>query len=144
MLKGRLLHPEILMSLAAAGHGSKILIADSNYPISTQSGPHARVVHLNLAPGLVTAMQVLDVLRESVPLEGAQVMRTEDGHEPEIAVEVRSLLGPSFPLQAIRRSEFYGSVHGEDCALVIATGEPRLFGCILLTVGVETGSGVTG
>ncbi|HOS03406.1 MAG TPA: RbsD/FucU domain-containing protein, partial [Candidatus Hydrogenedentes bacterium] len=35
MLKQRLIHPEILDALAAAGHGSKILITDGNYPAST-------------------------------------------------------------------------------------------------------------
>ncbi|NLF56040.1 MAG: RbsD or FucU transport, partial [Candidatus Hydrogenedens sp.] len=30
MLKQRLTHPDILEALAAAGHGSKVLIADGN------------------------------------------------------------------------------------------------------------------
>jgi L-fucose mutarotase len=55
MLKSRLLHPEILEALGRAGHSSKILIADGNYPFATQLGPGARLVSLNLSPGLVNA-----------------------------------------------------------------------------------------
>ena len=58
MLKHRLLHPEISEILARAGHHAKVLIADGNYPASTTLGPNARLVSLNLAPGLVTVSQV--------------------------------------------------------------------------------------
>ena len=62
MLKHALIHPEINEVLARAGHHSRILIADGNYPASTKKGPNARVLSLNLAPGLVTVSQVLEVL----------------------------------------------------------------------------------
>lgn len=42
MLKTRLLHPQILEALAEAGHGSRILIADSNFPMLTGSAASAR------------------------------------------------------------------------------------------------------
>ena len=42
MLKGKLIHPEILDALGKAGHGSKILIADGNYPFATAAAPRAR------------------------------------------------------------------------------------------------------
>ena len=54
MLKSRLLHPEILEALGRAGHSSKILIADGNYPSAIQLGPGARLVSLNLSPGFET------------------------------------------------------------------------------------------
>jgi L-fucose mutarotase len=60
MLKSCLLHPEILEALGRAGHSSKILIADGNYPFATQLGPKARLVSLNLSPGLVNITQVLE------------------------------------------------------------------------------------
>ena len=50
MLKNRLLHPDILAALGRAGHGSKVLIADGNYPFSTTLGPNAMLVSLNLSP----------------------------------------------------------------------------------------------
>ena len=56
MLKGNLLHAPIFDALGRAGHGSKILIADGNYPASTTLGPNATLVCLNMAPGVVNAM----------------------------------------------------------------------------------------
>ena len=46
MLKGKLIHPDILAALGQAGHGSRILIADGNYPFSTKLGPVAKLVSL--------------------------------------------------------------------------------------------------
>ena len=71
MLKTALLHPEIMEALGGAGHGSQVLIADGNYPCSTTAGPNAQLVYLNLAPGLVTATDVLKVLVQTVPIEAA-------------------------------------------------------------------------
>jgi D-ribose pyranose/furanose isomerase RbsD len=59
MLKGSLIHPEILRVLGAAGHGSQVLIADSNYPFSTGAHPDAARVYLNLTPGKLTVLDVL-------------------------------------------------------------------------------------
>jgi L-fucose mutarotase len=74
LLKSTLLHPEILHALAGAGHGSQALIADGNYPCSTTAGPNAEIVYLNLAPGLVSATDVLRALVEAIPIEAAHVM----------------------------------------------------------------------
>ncbi len=74
MLKLGLLHPAILEVLGCAGRGAKILIADGNYPFSTQLGPNARLVSLNLSPGLVNATQVLEAIASAIPIEEATVM----------------------------------------------------------------------
>lgn len=37
MLKTELLHPEVLEALGTSGHGSRVLIADGNYPFATGS-----------------------------------------------------------------------------------------------------------
>src|SRR6202035_2544330 len=74
MLRSRLLHPEIQEALGRAGHSSKILIADGNYPFATQLGPNARLVLLNLSPGVVNVTQVLEAIGSAVPTEEAPVM----------------------------------------------------------------------
>src|SRR5438045_9084475 len=74
MLKSQLLHPQIIRALGKAGHGSKILIADGNYPHWTKRGPNAEVVYLNLSPGQPTVTDVLRVLVNAVPIESADVM----------------------------------------------------------------------
>jgi Fucose dissimilation pathway protein FucU len=137
MLKTRLLHPGILEALGEAGHGAHVLIADGNYPLRTRSNEAAHRVYLNLAPGLVTVMDVLRPLIDSIPIESARVMRPEDGDDPAIFAEFRALL-PEIELQPLGRFQFYEAAVGPDVALAIATGEQRLYANLLLTIGVVT------
>ncbi len=136
MLRGPLLHPEILEALASAGHGARVLIADGNYPFATGAHPAAKRVFLNLAPGTVSAPEVLKVLTKAIPIEKAQVMQPADGSEPPIFEEFRALLGPVLPLSPMGRFEFYDAARGADTALVIATAEQRIYANVLLTIGV--------
>ncbi len=135
MLRYQLLHPQILKALGAAGHGSKILIADSNYPFSTGAHPDAERVYLNLAPGTVNVSDVLPPLTRTVPIEAAHAIFPDDGNEPPIFKEYRQLL-PDIEINTLGRFEFYEAARGQDTALVIATGEQRTWACILLTIGV--------
>ncbi len=135
MLRHRLIHPDIVEALAAAGHGAKVLIADGNYPASTQLGENATLVYLNLAPGRLTVTEVLDILLTAIPVEEAAVMEPDDGPEPGIFQEFRSLL-PVTPLTKYSRFEFYEEASGPDTCLQIVTGEQRIYANILLTIGV--------
>ncbi|HVK02063.1 MAG TPA: RbsD/FucU family protein [Armatimonadaceae bacterium] len=135
MLKTTLLHPEISYALGAAGHGSKVLISDGNYPHTTGSNPAAEKVFLNLAPGLLTATDVLKVVASAIPVEKAEVMATADGSEPPIFEEFRGLL-PGTTLDPLERFAFYDAASDPSVALVIATGEQRIYANILLTIGV--------
>jgi L-fucose mutarotase len=135
MLKYKLLHPEILAALGAAGHGARVLIADGNYPFATKSHPNARRVYLNLAPDLLRATDVLATLADAIPIEAAHVMVPESHDEPAIFAEFRGLL-PGLELSTLGRFAFYDAACGADLALVIATGERRIYANILLTIGV--------
>lgn len=136
MLKTKLLHPEILSALGSNGHGSRILIADGNFPFSTCPQNTAKKVFLNLAPGLVRVTDVLDVLKDYIPIESAMVMIPPDDSIQSIHSEFEDILGPSNPLKKIKRFEFYEEVKSPDTCLVIATGETKRFANILLVVGV--------
>lgn len=135
MLKGILLHPDILRALGSAGHGSQVLISDGNYPHTTGSNPAAAHVFLNLAPGLLTVTDVLRVVSSAIPVEAAHVMATADGTEPPIWADYRALL-PENELQPLERFAFYAAAQSPTVALVIATGEQRIYANILLTIGV--------
>ena len=135
MLKGTLLHPDILRALAGAGHGAQVLISDGNYPHSTGVAPTTTRVYLNLAPGLVNATDVLRVVASAIPIEAAQVMQTADGSEPGIFNEFRALL-PGLDLVPVERFSFYALASQPQTCLVIATGEQRVYANILLTIGV--------
>jgi L-fucose mutarotase len=135
VLKGALIHPEIARALAGAGHGAQVLIADGNYPISTGAVSTASRVYLNLAPGLVTAVDALQVVAQAIPIEAATVMHPVEGPEPPIFAEFRALL-PGLSLQSLDRFAFYAAALQSDTCLVIATGEQRVYANILLTIGV--------
>ncbi|MEQ8676868.1 MAG: RbsD/FucU family protein [Aggregatilineales bacterium] len=135
MLRYTLLHPQILRALGAAGHGSQILIADSNYPFSTGAHRDAERVYLNLAPGLVGVSDVLRVLVDAVPIEAAHAISPDSGDEPPIFKEYRQLI-PNIDLKTLGRFPFYEAARSTNTALVIATGEQRTWACILLTIGV--------
>ncbi len=136
MLNHKLTHPQILAALGKAGHGSQVLIADGNYPFSTGANPDAEHVYLNLTRGFAPVDEVLAVLVDAIPIEAAQVMLPADGVEPPIFGAFRRILGESIRLEPLGRMSFYGAARGSDVALVIATGEQRIYANILLTIGV--------
>ena len=135
MLKTTLLHPEILYALGTAGHGSRVLISDGNYPHTTGSNPAATRVFLNFAPGVLTVTEILKVIAQAIPVESVSVMATADGSEPPIWSEFRDIL-PENTLESLERFAFYDAASKDNVALVIASGEQRIYANILLTIGV--------
>lgn len=145
MLKGQLLHPQILQALARAGHSSKILISDGNYPHYTKRSANAEMVYLNLSPGLVLVTDVLKALLTAVPIEAAEVMDyMKTGpyalkQDPPIWNEFRQILHDNkvdVELKGIERFKFYEVAGGPDITLTIATGDQRIYANLLLTIGV--------
>jgi L-fucose mutarotase len=145
MLKTPILHPQILHALGRAGHSSKILIADGNYPFHTKCGPNAEIVYLNFAPGQMTVTDVLIGIANTVPIELAEVMeplRTGPyamKSDPPIFEEFRKILkarNASLDLTKVERFAFYETAGNGDVTLSIATGEQRIYANILLTIGV--------
>lgn len=134
MLTSKLIQPQIMAALAKCGHGSKILIADGNYPLAEKTGS-AEKIYLGLTRGLPTVSQVLDAVLSAVNVEKAEVMLPGDGSEPEIFPEFRQLLG-GMELSGLGRYAFYDACMEEGAlVLAIATGEQRVFANILLTIG---------
>lgn len=136
MLTYNLLHPEILYALGTAGHGAQVLIADGNYPVITRSNPNARRVYLNLAPGIVSVTDVLNVLVHAVPIEAAYVMSPAPDATPSIYADFHRILGQDQDLIRLGRYEFYDAASKNDVCLAIATGEKRVYANLLLTIGV--------
>ena len=135
MLKSTLIHPDILRVLGQSGHTSGVLIADGNYPFVSLSNPAAERVYLNLRPGLVSVMDVLETLITAIPIEAAHTMLKDGGDEPEIYADFRRAL-PEVGITPTERYAFYEMAQGSNVSLVIATGEQRLYANILLTIGV--------
>lgn len=146
MLKHQLIHPKLNEVIAKAGHHSKILIADGNYPASSTLGPNAELVSLNLAPGIVTCSQVLQTLLSAVPIDVINNMGipADDPYagkgDPPVWNEYRQIIsdaGLSLELEPISKWDFYDAVASRDTVLTIQTADQALWANLLLSIGVR-------
>lgn len=146
MLRHQLIHPEINYILGQAGHHGKILIADGNYPASSTLGPNAKLVSLNLSPGIVTCTQVLKALLSAIPIEKAQTMNYETtgpyalASDPPVWDEYRATIkeaGLALELEPIEKWDFYKAVATPDHVLTIQTADQQRFANLLLSIGVR-------
>ena len=134
MLKGKLIHPEIMAALAMCGHGDKVLIADGNYPLDSKA-TEADLVYLGLMPGTPTVPEVLEAIQSVVNIEKAEVMDPADGTTPEIFGTFREMLD-GMELDLLGRYEFYDACCEKPVRLAISTGEKRVYANLLITIGV--------
>lgn len=135
MLTTPITHPELLAALARCGHGTKILLADGNYPHHTGVPAGTTRIALNVTPGLLTVDQILAPLAETVPIESCEFMLTaEAGTAPAVTGYAETL--PDVPFTGHERFAFYDIARTRDVGLVIATGDQRQYANLLLTVGV--------
>lgn len=147
MLKHKLIHPQINEVLGRAGHHSKILIADGNYPASTKKGPNAEVICLNLMPGVVTVAQVLEAILSAVVVDAVNTMGIppDDPYaqkgEPPVWSEYRRVLKAArvkLKLEPVQKWDFYDAVASPDHVLTIQTADQALWANVLLTMGCRT------
>ncbi len=147
MLKTTLLHPDILRVCAQAGHHSKILIADGNYPAASKIGARAELVSLQLMPGVPTVAQVFHAILSEVPIDVINTMGVDQSDEyalnedPDVWHEYRQILqqhGSSRQLEPIMKWDFYEAVTSADHVLTIQTADQALWANLLLSVGVRT------
>ncbi len=144
MLKHKLIHPRINEVLGRAGHHSKILLADGNYPAWNKKGPNAEVVSMNLSPGVITVSQALKAVLSAVPVDSVHTMGipSDDPYaqqgEPPVWADYRRVMeeaGLSIPLDPILKWDFYQAVESPDHVLTIQTGDQALWGNVLLVMG---------
>jgi L-fucose mutarotase len=128
-----ILTPSLLKILAEMGHGDTLVIADANFPAAS----NAR--HLIELPGL-SAPQVLAAVLTLFPLDTfvphpAMIMRVVDGHnaQPEAITEFKQRI-PAAQIEDLERHTFYA--RAREAYAIIATGESRPYGNIILTKGV--------
>ncbi len=137
MLKHALTHPPLVAALAAAGHGSKVLIADGNFPFATVRPPGSDLVWLNIAPGLPTISDLLPLVLTAVNVEEAASMASPDGSPVAAHDAHRAQLGPDVPFSLLERFAFYDAIRSADVGLVIATGDERPCSNLLVTIGMR-------
>jgi L-fucose mutarotase len=134
------LSPDLLQILRAMGHGDRIAIVDANYPADNHAN---RLVRLD---GL-SATTVLDAILSVMPLDPPQFvsecawhMEVAAGADPdqpifhEFKASIARHEGAEFKLSSYERFTFYG--HVKECYALVATGERRLYGNIILQKGI--------
>src|SRR5258708_7651685 len=138
MLKGidPLLGPELLAILRAVGHGDEIVVADANFPSRSLAKRLVRVDGVD-APRMVAAIVSLMPLDyfATAAIRMAVVDAAED--VPPITHEFEEMLrrvGETRSIEAIERQAFYE--RARNAFAVVATGETRLYGNLILKKGV--------
>jgi L-fucose mutarotase len=130
--------PELLAILRAMGHGDEIVIVDANFPATSMG---RRVVR---ADG-VSATHMAEAVLRLMPLDGFEkeaAFCMRQVHAPDelapIASEFEGLVtkfgGKEFTLTPVERFAFYE--RAKTAYAVVATGERRLYGCLILKKGV--------
>lgn len=140
MLKGLdpLLSAELLHVLRSMGHGDDLVVADANFPAATMG---RRLVRLEGA----SAPRALEAVLSVMPLDDFvedPCLRIEVVGDPEAVPEVCAdfqrvidkVEGGRFKLGKIERFAFYD--RARQAFAVVQTGERRLYGCVLLKMGV--------
>lgn len=140
MLKGLdpLLTPDLLMILRAMGHGDEIAIVDGNFPADSMGQRLARLDGVSATSALDAVLSVMP-LDDFVP-EAAWRMEVvgDPSAEQPIFAEFRAIMakreGRETRLGALERFAFYERAQGAYA--IVATGEARLYGNVILKKGV--------
>jgi L-fucose mutarotase len=132
-----LLSPDLLMVLAEMGHADELAIVDANFPAASMG---KRVVRVSASStGTLEAVLTLLPLDDFVEVP-ATVLEVEGAPDevPQIVREFQVTVdiaeGRSVKMGRIDRLAFYERT--KSAFAVVATGETRLYGCILVKKGV--------
>jgi L-fucose mutarotase len=140
MLKGidPLLNADLLWALRAMGHGDDIVLADTNFPSTTMG---KRLVRMDGVPGprLLEAILSVMPLDDFVPDPALRIEVVGDPDaEPEVCAEYARILARpengGVQLGKLERFAFYE--RSKQAFAVVASGESRVYGCVLLKKGV--------
>jgi L-fucose mutarotase len=133
-----LLSPDLLMMLRAMGHGDDIAIVDGNFPASAMARRLIRLDGLSVtsvADAVLSVMPLDDFVPEAA--WRMEVVGDPDAEQP-IFDEFRKIIaareGERFRLASLERFAFYERARAAYA--IVATGEARLYGNIILRKGV--------
>lgn len=140
MLKtlGTLHTPELLHTLASMGHGDEIALVDCHFPAVSVARRLVRLDGASLPDVLAACLHLLP-LDSFVP---NPAIRMQPSYAPDELPEVQQICqqlidqaeGKHIALDGISREAFYD--RAREAYAVVATGEQRPWGCVLLKKGV--------
>ena len=140
MLKGidPLLGPDLLHALAEMGHGDELTIVDANFPAVSTARRLIRIDGIG-APAVLSAVLTLLPLDTFTDMPAAVMAVVGDpGAVPPPVREFQAILdgvaGRPVRVATLERHAFYERARAAFA--VVATGERRFYGNILVTKGV--------
>ncbi len=132
-----ILGPEILFTLRSMGHGDEIALVDANYPAQEHARRLVRADGHGVAD-LLDAVLTVTPVDDFVPqaLFRATVNGNPDLTDPvhDDIVAVCARRAPGFAVVPLVGDAFYTRVR--QAHTIVATGEPRLYGNVIVRKGV--------
>jgi L-fucose mutarotase len=134
MLRGidPILGPDLLFVLRAMGHGDEIAVVDANYPATEGAKRLIRADGIDAVrmAGAILSVLPLDDFVETAAFRMAVVVDDPQAVPPVIR-EFERMVGR---IATLERSAFYA--RARSCFAIVATGERRLYGNLILKKGV--------
>lgn len=140
MLKGLdpLLGPDLLHVLAAMGHGDELVIADANFPAASIARRLVRLDGVDAPRALRAVLSVLPVDTFTPTPAAVMAVVGDPGVVPppvrDFQAVVDAAAGRPVRMEVLERFAFYERARAAFA--VVATGEPRPYGNILVVKGV--------
>ena len=140
MLKGLdpLLGPDLLHILAAMGHGDELVIADANFPSVSIARRLVRLDGIDAPRTLRAILSVLPVDTFTPTPAAVMAVVGDPGVIPPPVRDFQSVVdaaaGRPVRMEVLERFAFYERARAAFA--VVATGEPRPYGNILVVKGV--------
>lgn len=130
MKPDRLIHPELVAALAAAGHGDTIVISDAGLKIPRS----AHRIDLGVTCGVPTFLQVVKAVLPELVVEAATVATEFSTWNPEVYAATLDLL-PVAP-DAKPHADLMAEA-AESAYLYVKSGECTAYANVVLTAGVS-------
>lgn len=131
MKKSGILHSELARIVAGMGHGDKLVICDSGYPI-----PHHRpLADVVLTINIPRVVETLKVVLQELHVESAIVTNEMERISNPIFKEITGLL-TGIPVKKISHEKFKEFARIEQNISFVRTGEATKFSNVILVAGV--------
>lgn len=140
MLKGLdpVLGPDLLHVLAAMGHGDELVIADANFPAASVARRLVRLDGVDAPRALRAVLSVLPVDTFTPTPAAVMAVVGDPGVVPppvrDFQAVVDAAAGRPVRMEVLERFAFYERARAAFA--VVATGEPRPYGNVLVVKGV--------
>jgi D-ribose pyranase len=131
MKKNGILHSELARIVAGMGHGDKLVICDSGYPI-----PHGKpIADVVLTLGVPGVVQTLTTVLQELDIEGVIIAEEMERRSPVMFQQVQRVAG-SVPMKKMSHEDFKHLTRNENNVSFVRTGEATPFANVILVAGV--------